>query len=352
MSLKRLVVVLFLGVLFAGGISSINAQTLEDRNYRISFKSGQSSITIREDIVGSERVIYRFSARAGQTIDFRLSSDTRLVEFRMYSPGTFPNGRPVASSTIAGALVPDLNRYEGKAPTTGDYRIVLRHVRELSSSGLESSFRLNLSITGSGDTDEAATQLPGDALVGEPAYWRVSGLKVGDKLNMRAGPGTSFRVVDQLAQGEIVKNEGCAAAAGAQWCEVSRPGRPRESGWVSARYLVASSPPKPGAGQGATQLPGKPENPKFNATGNLTCLVANRVRQCPFGVVRYGRGNATLYVDLPSGSQRRIEFEGGVPMSSNAAGGVYAEYTGTGAALVFIGTTERFTVEEAVLFGG
>jgi hypothetical protein len=356
MTFRRKLGALILGSLLALQTVPSVAQTPEDRTFRIEFQRGKSAVTIRESVSGEERLVYRFAAKAGQTIDMKLSSTTRLVEFRLYAPGQWPDGKTLAASNFAGAILPELNRYIGKAPASGDYRIVLRHLREVAPTGLVSSFRLDLSVTGSGTAADGgvATQLPGDTPVGEPEYWRVSGLKAGDKLNMRSGPGTSFRVIDQLAQGEVVKNESCAPQAGAQWCEVSRPGKPRESGWVSARYLVASSAPKPGSGQGATQLPGDTlvGGTGFNATGRLPCLVEGRATRCNFGVVRRGGGNATLVVDLPSGLQRWIDFDGGRPTRSNGAGGVYGEYASVGVALVFVGTTERFTVEDAILFGG
>jgi hypothetical protein len=250
--------------------------------------------------------------------------------------------------------VPELNRYVGRISASGDYRIVIRHLREVPSTGLQSAFRLDLAITGAADGG-VTTQLPGDTPVGgEPAYWRVTGLPSGDRLNMRSGPGTSYGIVDQLAQGEVVRNRGCTTVAGTRWCQVSRENGARATGWVSARYLVASSAPTPGPGEGATQLPGDATvgGTVFNATGNLPCLIGNRERQCRFGVVRRGNGNASLYVNLPSGIQRRIEFEGGRAVSSNAQGGVHAEFTGRGSSIVYIGTTERFTVMDAILFGG
>ncbi len=355
MTIGRLTGAMILGLFCLTHGGAAVAQTLEDRGYRVEFQRGQSSATIRDTLTGTERVVYRLTAQAGQTLDFKLTSNTRVVEFQLFAPGAWPSGRPMATSNVVGALVPDLNRYSGRVSASGDYRIVIRHIRNVATSALRSDFRLDLSIVGSAAGGGVATQLPGDSQVaGEPDYWRVSGLKPGDKLNMRSGPGTSFRVVDQLLQGEVVKNEGCTTTGGAMWCEVSRPNRPREVGWVSARYLAASSAPKPGSGQGATQLPGDAlvGDTVFNATGRLTCVVGNRERQCNFGVVRRGRGNATLYIDLPSGIQRRIEFEGGRPVSSNSIGGIYGEFTGSGSTLVFIGTDERFTVNDAILFGG
>jgi Bacterial SH3 domain len=353
MLLKSLLSVAFVGVLAVASSVTASAQVLEDRQFRVEFPAGKSAITLRGEIVGAERAIYRLAARLGQTMDVRLTSTTRLVEFSIFDAKAWPAGRPLASSTLAGALVPELNRYIGKLPATGDYRIVVRHIRDLSLPGQRSGFRLEVSITG-GTAQEGgtATQLPGGASLGSAAFVKVVGLAAGDTLNMRAGPGTSFRVIDRLAPGEVVRNEGCAASGGSQWCEVSRPSRPREIGWVSARYLAPSKAPQNGGG--ATQLPGDalvPGTP-YNATGSLDCRIANRARTCAFGVIRRGRGDGLLDVTLPSGTTRRIEFQAGRPISSNAAGGVYGEWTDSGAVTVFIGTTEQYTVENAILFGG
>lgn len=291
MPLKSLLRILVLGIFAVSLPMAATAQVLEDRQYRIAFQAGKSAITIREEIVGGERAIYRLSARSGQTMEVKLSSTTRLVEFSIYDPKAWPDGRPLATSTLVGALVPELNRYVGKLPATGDYRIVIRHIRDLSLPRQRSNFRLDVSVTGGTAQDGGtATQLPGNPAVASAPYFKVVGLAAGDKLNMRAGPGTSFRVVDRLASGEVVRNEGCATSAGQQWCEVSRPSRPRESGWVSSRYLAASKAPQDGGV--ATQLPGDAlvGGTGYNATGSLTCRIANRARTCAFGVIRRAGG--------------------------------------------------------------
>lgn len=61
--------------------------------------------------------------------------------------------------------------------------------------------------------------------------------KVG--LNVRSGPGTSYRVVDVLRRGERVTTAECTSSG---WCYIEQDG---PDGWVSARYL--GSPPQPGS---------------------------------------------------------------------------------------------------------
>jgi uncharacterized protein YraI len=51
-------------------------------------------------------------------------------------------------------------------------------------------------------------------------------------VNVRTGPGTNYRVVDQLHRGERVDVLGCRGS----WCRVAKPG---PDGWVSANYLTS-----------------------------------------------------------------------------------------------------------------
>ncbi len=53
-------------------------------------------------------------------------------------------------------------------------------------------------------------------------------------LNVRSGPGTSYRVVDTLFRGENVNVQRCQSNG---WCYITHPG---PDGWVSARYLVSN----------------------------------------------------------------------------------------------------------------
>jgi len=49
-------------------------------------------------------------------------------------------------------------------------------------------------------------------------------------VNVRSGPGTSYRVIDTLQRGQRVDIRQCQGS----WCFVSKPG---PNGWVSANYL-------------------------------------------------------------------------------------------------------------------
>jgi hypothetical protein len=90
----------------------------------------------------------------------------------------------------------------------------------------------------------------------------------------------------------------------------------------------------------------------FDATGLVPCAarIGEPLRQCPFGVVREGPGNAGLWVALFDGVERQILFEGGAPVATNSADKMSFERAGD---LFLIGVgDERFEVPEAVLTGG
>lgn len=53
-------------------------------------------------------------------------------------------------------------------------------------------------------------------------------------VNVRSGPGTSYRVVDRLFRGEDVNVRRCRLSG---WCYITHPG---PDGWVSARLLVSN----------------------------------------------------------------------------------------------------------------
>ena len=83
-------------------------------------------------------------------------------------------------------------------------------------------------------------------------------------LNVRSGPGTNYRVVDVLYQGETVDVEGCQSG----WCRINHSG---PDGWVSARYLTD------GGDGGGQQASGS----GASVSGNARATAALNVRSGP-----------------------------------------------------------------------
>jgi uncharacterized protein YraI len=73
----------------------------------------------------------------------------------------------------------------------------------------------------------AAIALPAAAMAAQPAFTTTD-------LNLRAGPGTAYPVVDTLPGGTRLRIQGCIA--GYNWCSIVWRG---EYGWVQGDYLAA-----------------------------------------------------------------------------------------------------------------
>lgn len=359
--MKHLAVSAFLFVTCVAGLS--DAQVLESRTYGVRFAPGQSAMTLSNVINGAETVVYRVNARSGQIMQTNLTGPGSSVFFVVYGPGQMPGGRSLASSDKTGPLVPSRNRFDGRLSANGDYRIEVRHTTGAAGRGERTNFSLSVAVTdGTSRPPGGGSEGVGPGITSQ--YLRVSGVRSGDRLNVRGGPSTGFAVRYTLRNGDIVRNLGCTPQVGdMMWCQVHRLSDPASKGWAAARYLEPSQAPygaasqlpgkPPGSGSGVTQLPGDALEPgsAYNATGMLACTISGRANDCRFGVIRRGNGSATLDVTMPNGSLRQISFETGRPVSSNSSAGLFAEWAGRDV-IVSVGTEERYAVPDAVLWGG
>ncbi len=124
------------------------------------------------------------------------------------------------------------------------------------------------------------------------------------------------------------------------------------------RYLRESSAAEPDDGLTEPALPATvPGVPKgngeaFTATGDIPCArnSGQPMGQCKFGVIRTGKGGASLWVAFPDGVERYIMFEGGAPVFTDAAATMTSELNDDLVTLR-IGF-ERFEVPMALIDGG
>jgi uncharacterized protein YraI len=183
---------------------------------------------------------------------------------------------------------------------------------------------------------------------GGPDFYAVSGLSQGDTLSMRVGPSRTQDLVARFPNGTILQNLGCRSVAGVRWCQLQNPNNRAQRGWVNGRYLRESEPPRREIeDERVTGI-------EFNATGEVACAIAGfpRATRCPFGVVRRGLDQAIVYITLPNGRQRVLEFESGriqslsgiFPLSYRQIGDEYVINIDNG--------QERFTIFDAVINGG
>lgn len=324
---------------------AVSAQGQETRSTRVEFAKGSSSIRLQGGLTGREMVLYQVRAAKGQVLTAALSATNAGTSFNLYAPGKRPGDQALAIGNQIGTNVAQPNSIKVTLPSDGVYTLSVFLYRAAARRGESTRFTIDLAIRSG-----AAAQLPA-APGNQPsglgsAYLAVAGLAAGDRLNMRAGPSTSFGIVERLPMGEVVRNLGCSVnQSGQSWCEVHRIGQPRRSGWASATYLRPARAPDAGT---AAQLPGQAP---VTTSGRIRCEALGIIASCPYTVIRRGNGNATLTVTLLPSVQRRIEFSGGRPINSTGKGEIFAEWKGSDV-VVMIGGLEKYIVPNTILFGG
>lgn len=89
--------------------------------------------------------------------------------------------------------------------------------------------------------DSAGGSSGGTSSSGGADMVQVRGVPTNDILNVRSGPGTNYRIVGALANGEMVRNLGCQSQGSSRWCEIEMMTDMRERGWVNSRFLALNA---------------------------------------------------------------------------------------------------------------
>jgi hypothetical protein len=188
-------------------------------------------------------------------------------------------------------------------------------------------------ITGADNAPPTTAEPRGPGLP-EAAYVNVFGLS--GHLNIRAEPSTAAPVVARVLPGALLRNRGCRAGAGRDWCEVELLDTAQTSGWAAAEYLEAA-PAGLRAGQGV-----------FDRIGRIPCTLAGEgAAECEAGVARDPDGTAVVVVYRSGGAERVLSFDGETFVASDtsqAGGGFDASATREGEAVVVTVDGERFEV--------
>jgi hypothetical protein len=132
--LRLIAAFLFLGtaVARADGCSGI---------HDIRFPAGKSSTTVEAGIVRTELGCYRFSARAGQTLQVSVTSQESNAVFQVYRPGwKMTDGAPEGATLPGAGEGEDAMHIEDRLPVTGAYVIVVGGTRG------NADFKLSLAI--------------------------------------------------------------------------------------------------------------------------------------------------------------------------------------------------------------
>jgi hypothetical protein len=203
------------------------------REERVQFKAGSQGATVKGRVAGRDDVDYLLGAKAGQRMSVTLRTDHPQLYFNVLPPGS--EEALFVGSSSGGT-------FEDELPRSGDYRIRVYLMRAAARRDESASYRLNIRIDGvQRSHSEDIGEDFADGYAGGPDFWQVTGLQRGDTLNVRRGPSAGERVVDELDEGDVVRNLGCKPVAGQRWCRVARPDDARTQGWVAGHYLRESS---------------------------------------------------------------------------------------------------------------
>ncbi|WP_229722031.1 SH3 domain-containing protein [Marinobacterium nitratireducens] len=296
---------------------------------RVQFATGSSGAVIEGKLSGDTIKDYLLRAKSGQQIRIALETSNDANYFNLMQ-GNDPAAIHIGSN--AG------NHYEGVLPADGDYRIRVYLMRSAARRDEAANFRLSVSI---GDAELAQLQPTADyadGLAGGPDYWAVANVAAGDTLNVRAGAGTANPVVGGLANGDRVRNLGCTMVGTSRWCRIEAGDEQRFSGWVNGHYLVESAPPGADGRQ---------------ASGVVPCSTAagQPTGSCAFRVSRGENGTASVWITLPTGGERYLDFREGRPVGTDPGLDLSFERSGD-LTLIRIGGVERYEIPDALLFGG
>lgn len=102
---------------------------------QIAFAPGANSATLKGDVQGMDRDIYPITAKAGQTMQVKVSNKLKLVLFNIQLPGTEIAYLPKAGEDD------DATQWEGTLPVSGTYKIIVGAMR-----GKDTRYSLDVQI--------------------------------------------------------------------------------------------------------------------------------------------------------------------------------------------------------------
>jgi hypothetical protein len=311
----------------------------------VRFAPGKSQIVIKGTIEGRNSISYLIEAEAGQTLSLVLKPSNASTYFNLYEPGRGPGDQALARSEVTGDGVTAINRFSGKLPLSGVYKVNVFLYRAEARRNKISHFQLEVAFVGdaAGGLDSPVKADFADGLQGGPDFWRVTGAGK-NLLTVYREPSTWSGRVERFADGAILRNRGCRIVSGTRWCRVEAPNNSAVVGWVLGEKLRESGPPTDAL------VPGTP----FHATGHIPCAAdkGQPLMQCRFGVVRQGMGKAHVTIFLPGGVERVIRFENGVPVGSDAPEGTRLSFSKKADLFMISINAARFEIPDAVINGG
>jgi hypothetical protein len=289
--------------------------------------------TLDGKVRGEETLTVLFDAAPGQDVAVTVESNHRQAQLDVFAP----DGTSLHDGTRGGLS------WTGKAAAEGRFAARLMLSTAAARRGEAATLRVSVSVTGTPvaepatAADDAAPPPDGDPAqakaadaasdapkteedlareavdpakprTGAERYWAVTGVPSRDMLPVYEQPGVETTIIGTLPPDAVgLKNLGCRMAGGARWCKVEVGANPRKEGWVAGRYLraVSSRERSPDAAAGGRRL--------RTITGIVACTPAKAeaAGQCETRIQKAAPGLAMVYVTLPDGVVRVLNFRGG-----------------------------------------
>ena len=361
------IALLLLGfLLFIPLNAGLHAQDI--RKERVRFQEGATSATVEGRITGPETVDYLLNVSAGQAMNISMATPHGATYFNIMEPGE--QYAAIYNGSTSG------NQFEGVAEKSGDYTIRVYMMRSAARRGERADYRLEMIVSGYANSGQASgsresgireerISMPagsgsnsvGGSIRGREIVDYLFQAGAGDNLNisLAAQSGSPFfNLMEPGEQYAAVYNssgmgnqfEGTAQRSGVYRIRVYQMGNARDSG-ARANFrleVIKSSSASRGSSGG-----------NFQATGSILCSMGDGMsRQCDFGVVRRGNGDADVHVTKSDGSTQVIYFQGGKAIGydrSQANQGSFNVTKVDDLYIVRIGK-ERYEIPEAVIYGG
>ncbi len=150
----------------------------------------------------------------------------------------------------------------------------------------------------------------GSGVAAQAPFFQVDGVRQGDTLNVRSGPGANFQDIGDLAPGQVVRVLGYNANG--KWAQVRYRG---QNAWVSARFLKVTQGGTSGSGTlGTFFVKGIKAN---DADGGLVVRAGAGKGFARLGVLSNGTG-VNVVQRSPGGKWAMINFGNGVGWVSTA----------------------------------
>ncbi len=131
-------------------MSSVLYAAQEEREERIHFQKGSTSVIVQGTITGSQYVRYKISAGTGQHMIVTLKTNHNGNYFNIYEPGNGPGNEAMYAATMNGL------RYEGILPANGEYTLSVFLMRYAARRDETAKYSLEITVDGEVQADLAS----------------------------------------------------------------------------------------------------------------------------------------------------------------------------------------------------